>query len=143
MFEHFLTNHIQDDIVKWTNAEITIKRQNYKQDTSTQNDTSKDFMNKLHMQLVESWLKIRPEIRTMPLLVKDKIKNVLGVSIKEGQAQPSSSNNDLQPLEAANRKRKICGLCSYKAHDKMLLLKIPQFVVRIKLIFVYSALQNN
>lgn len=62
----FLTNHIQDDIVKWTNAEITIKRQNYKQDTSTQNDTSKDFMNKLHMQLIESWLKMRPEIRTMP-----------------------------------------------------------------------------
>ncbi|XP_045456889.1 piggyBac transposable element-derived protein 4-like [Melitaea cinxia] len=76
--------------------------------------TRRDFMKKLHMQLVESWLKTRLEIRTMPRHVKDKIKNVLGVSIEEGQGQPSSSNNDLQPLEAVNRKRKICGLCSYK-----------------------------
>ncbi|GBP28513.1 hypothetical protein EVAR_22976_1 [Eumeta japonica] len=79
----------------------------------------RDFMKKLHMQLAEPWLKIRLEVRSMPTHVKLKIKKSLGMSTDEGQGegqnegQPSSSNNT-QPLEVPNKKRKICGLCSYK-----------------------------
>lgn len=83
----------------------------------------RDFMKKLHTQLVEPWLKIRLEIRTMPTQVKNKIKEILGAKSDEGQGEgqvdgqgegPSSSSN-LQPVEALNvRKRKVCGFCSYK-----------------------------
>lgn len=73
----------------------------------------RDFMKKLHSQLVEPWLKIRLQIRTMPTHIKDKITHILGVKNDEGQTQghPSSSN-DVE--SALNRKRKVCGLCSYK-----------------------------
>ncbi|CAG5018509.1 unnamed protein product [Parnassius apollo] len=75
----------------------------------------RDFMKKMHSQLVEPWLKIRLEIRTMPTHIKNKIANILGSGHDEGQGQSQpQSSNDLQPTEAPNsRKRKICGLCSY------------------------------
>ncbi|GBP28515.1 hypothetical protein EVAR_22978_1 [Eumeta japonica] len=41
LFDNFLTDEIQEQIVKWTNAEIAIKRQTYNQITSTQNDKPK------------------------------------------------------------------------------------------------------
>lgn len=84
----------------------------------------RDFMKKMHSQLVEPWLKIRLEKLTMPTHVKNKIKDILGAKTDEGQGEgqvdgqgvgQSSSSNDLQPVEAPNvRKRKVCGLCSYK-----------------------------
>ncbi|GBP63724.1 PiggyBac transposable element-derived protein 4 [Eumeta japonica] len=79
----------------------------------------RDFMKKLHMQLAEPWLKIRLEVRSMPTHVKLKIKKSLGMSTDEGQGEGQnegqpSSNNNTQPLEVPNKKRKICGLCSYK-----------------------------
>uniref|UniRef100_A0A0K8VSK6 PiggyBac transposable element-derived protein domain-containing protein n=1 Tax=Bactrocera latifrons TaxID=174628 RepID=A0A0K8VSK6_BACLA len=75
-----------------------------------------DFMKKLHSQLVEPWLKIRQEIRTMPSHAKNKITEILFPNNDEsqGQSQPSATN-DLQPAEAlTSNKRKACGLCSYK-----------------------------
>lgn len=76
----------------------------------------RDFMKKLHSQLVEPWLKIRLEIRTMPTHTKNKITEILFPNNDEnqGQSQPSATN-DLQPAEApTSNKRKACGLCSYK-----------------------------
>lgn len=42
LFEQYMTNQILEEIVKWTNSKIEIKRKNYDQRTSTQNDTSKE-----------------------------------------------------------------------------------------------------
>ena len=73
----------------------------------------RDYMKKLHSQLVESWLKIRLEIRTMPTHIKNKISDILGLGHDEGQGQSQSqSSNGPQPSQAANsRKRRTCGLC--------------------------------
>lgn len=42
LFEQCMTNQILEEILKWTNSEIVIKRQNYDQSTSTQKETSKE-----------------------------------------------------------------------------------------------------
>lgn len=76
----------------------------------------RDFMKKLHSQLVTPWLQIRLQIRTMPTHIKSKIQDILRVSTEvQGQSGQSTSRNDPGSTETANlRKRKICGLCPYK-----------------------------
>lgn len=42
LFEHFTTNQIKEENVKWTNFEIAVKRQNDAQQTITHNDTCQE-----------------------------------------------------------------------------------------------------
>ncbi|CAK1583583.1 unnamed protein product [Parnassius mnemosyne] len=42
LFDRFMTDQIIDEVVKWTNTEIAIKKQTYTQITSTQNDSGKE-----------------------------------------------------------------------------------------------------
>lgn len=77
----------------------------------------RDFMKKLHSQLVEPWLKHRLEIRTMPTHIKNKISDILGVRHDEGLPRHSSNLQAVASSSASdasnNRKRKSCGLCPY------------------------------
>lgn len=42
LFEQFMNNQIIEKVLKWTNSEIEIKRQNYEQNNATQSDTTKE-----------------------------------------------------------------------------------------------------
>lgn len=83
----------------------------------------RDFMKKLHSQLVEPWLKIKLQKPTMPTHIKQKIQKILGEGavqeeVQSQQEDKMTSNNghEVQTCSSASnmRKRKICGKCSYK-----------------------------
>lgn len=47
LFEFFLIDEICDEILKWTNVEIAIRKQTYKTETSTQNNVCKEELKAL------------------------------------------------------------------------------------------------
>lgn len=80
----------------------------------------RNFMKTLYFQLAEPWLKTRLTKTTMPVQVKDKIRNVLLVHPSTSQGQQTSSASSGHGEESStssageNRKRKTCGKCHYK-----------------------------
>lgn len=47
LFGSFMSNEICEEILKWTNAEIAIRKQSYENITSTQKETNKEELNAL------------------------------------------------------------------------------------------------
>lgn len=77
-----------------------------------------NYMKELHSQLVKPWLETRLQMPTMPTHTKTKIQNVLGIGtdVEGGDRDEvqSTSRNESVSTGHNIRKRKICGICSYK-----------------------------
>jgi hypothetical protein len=79
----------------------------------------RSFMKKLHEQLVEPWLKHRLETPTMTRKIKDLIRDVLSTKQVtqdpiDHAPGPSDSRSSLTSGDTTAKKRKTCGVCSYK-----------------------------